>query len=133
MTLEDSIDGSRLTAHGAFIDRSHDRIGANRRETEDREMIPMKRLLKRVGGELLWLACACAAGAYAWMAIAAGGEENSTRAINGLPALQGVPDIPYEWRFTIMLAPYVLIVVLRLAFGHAFLRLLDRPIGALRE
>jgi hypothetical protein len=93
----------------------------------------MKRLLKRVGGELLWLACACATGAYAWMAITAGHEENSTRAVNGLPALQGVRDIPYEWRFTILLAPYVLIVVLRLAFGRAFLRLLDRPIGALRE
>jgi hypothetical protein len=46
-----------------------------------------------------------------------------------LPPLQRWPDIPYEWRFVVLLAPYGASLLFRLMFGRVFIRLLDRPPG----
>ena len=88
----------------------------------------MLRFAKRLGVELIWFVCACAVGMWFWMTVVAG-HEDSTRAVQGLPPLQSWPDISYEWRFVVLLTPYVLSVVFRLAFGRAVVRLLDRPLG----
>ena len=89
----------------------------------------MARIVKRVGVELVWFIGAWAVGMWFWMTVVAGHEENSTRAVAGQLPLQSWPDIPYEWRFVLLLAPYTLSILFRLVFGRAVVRLLDRPIG----
>jgi hypothetical protein len=73
----------------------------------------MLRFGKRLGVELVWLLGACALGAYVWIMIASR-YENSVDTYwtaNGHPPAVGMYRAPREWRFVIMLAPYLIRIV----------------------
>ncbi len=48
---------------------------------------------------------------------------------HGHPPPVGMYRAPWEWRLAIMLAPYAVVMVVRLVFGRAILRRLDAPLG----
>jgi hypothetical protein len=78
--------------------------------------VVMSGLVKRVGVELIWLACLCAIGAAAWIAIASwyNGASDAYWTANGHPPPEGMFRAPWEWRFVILFTPYLASVAIRL-------------------
>jgi hypothetical protein len=76
----------------------------------------MIHIVKRVGVELIWIVGACTVGATIWILIASGYEAASDAywAANGHPPPRGMYRSPHEWRFVILLAPYLMSTVFRL-------------------
>jgi hypothetical protein len=81
----------------------------------------MRRFGKRFGVEFLFFLCATAVGMFIWVAIASYYENlrDAYWTANGHPTPPGMYRAPREWRFVILLAPYLMSIALRICWPGA--------------
>jgi hypothetical protein len=77
--------------------------------------------MTRVGVEVIWLVCLCAIGALAWLVTASwyNNVSDAYWTANGHPPPAGMFRPPWEWRFVILSAPYLVSIAVRLLLTGA--------------